>query len=209
MKKTLRRAAGLAAVLVLAGATTVTAQEGETAGAKATAGEQEAEVTVQLAPRNDSGIRGTARIYESEPEAEVGEEAEGEAHEEEYEHEEGEEHEEESHAHRVVVRLEGLEAGQTYPVHIHQGSCAAGGPVLMPLESVEAEPSGSGSATTTISARQLAEAMEKMEAGGEGEMEGEGHEHPTVFIQAHQPGGTPAACGDVPMDDDEGSGEGY
>lgn len=208
MLKTLRRAAGLAAVLALAGVTAVSAQEKETAKEKAAAGGQEAEVTVQLAPKNDSGVRGTARIYESEPEAEVEEEAEAEEHGEEYEHGEGEEHEE-SHAHRVVVELEGLEAGQTYPVHVHRGSCAEGGPVLIPLESVEAGASGSGSATTTISGRQLAEAMEKMESEGEGEMEGEGHEHPSVFIQAHQPGGTPAACGDVPMGDDEGSGEGY
>lgn len=203
MSTTLNRASRLITLLALAGVTAVSAQQ--EGPAETSHQEQEAEVTVELAPRNDSGIHGTARIYEPEPESEM---EEGEAHEEEYEHEEGYEQEEqgEMHAHSVVVELHGLASGQSYPVHVHRGSCAEGGPVLLPLESVAAGSEGAGSSTTTLTASDLAAAMEKAESEGE---DTEGHEHPSLFLQAHRPGGTPAACGDVPMGDDEGSGEGY
>lgn len=177
---------------VLAGAVAlaalVTADLGfATAGAQEEA-EDDAEVTVELAPRNDSGIHGTARIHDVE-EAEH-EEAEEEEHAEAHEHGE-------KHGHRVVVELRGLETGASYPVHVHRGSCAEGGPVLMPLEAVDAGPDGTGSSTTTITAAQMAEKAKEMEG-----------EHPPVYVQAHLPDGTPAACGDVPMEDEDTEGYG-
>lgn len=108
-----------------------------------------APTTVNLAAKNNSGITGTAALKT------MGDSV------------------------QVTVNLVGLKAGQTYPAHVHQGTCDAGGPVAAPLTSVAATADGTGSSTTTIAASAMA-------AGN------------TYFVQAHQPGGQPAACGDIP-----------
>lgn len=182
------------------------------ATAPASAQEQGDEAhTVELSPVGDSGVHGTATIHEMA--ADGGEMEEGQR--------EGME-EEEMHDHRVVLQLQGLEAGGTYPAHVHRGTCSEPGSVFLPLESVTAGEDGEGTSTTTVTAAQMAEKMEEMEMEGEmqgemqgemegemqGEMEGEMARHPSFLIMAHLPDGNPAACGDIPMEREEGDGEG-
>lgn len=81
----------------------------------------------------------------------------------------------------VTVELGGLTSGESYPVHIHQGTCQEGGGVAVGLNAVEAT-DGSGSSETSFAAGDLS-----MDA--------------SHFVQAHLPDGTPAACGDVPGHD--------
>jgi hypothetical protein len=47
---------------------------------------------------------------------------------------------------RVVV--DGLEPGTSHPAHIHAGSCEAQGPVIVPLNSLQADSNGHAEATT-------------------------------------------------------------
>lgn len=120
------------------------------AGAEAAgeaAGETDA-VQIALAPRNESGIEGTATIRRGADTV------------------------------HVSVSLTGLESGESYPAHVHEGSCQAGGGVAAGLTSVEAG-DGEGSSQTRIPA---------------GELDADGD----YFVQAHLPDGTPAACGNVP-----------
>ena len=79
----------------------------------------------------------------------------------------------------VTVTLHGGRAGRTYPVHIHMGDCAKPGKVLQPLKSVKVAKDRSGTSTTTVPSAKL-------------------QGQPALRIQAHQPTGTPAACGDIP-----------
>lgn len=127
-------------------------QAADTAGAMAsdTAHEEHAggAVDVALSPKNQSGIEGTARLHH---------------------------HADTVH---VTVRLTGLSSGESYPVHIHQGTCQEGGGVAVGLNAVDAT-DGSGSSETSFAAGDLS-----MDA--------------SHFVQAHLPDGTPAACGDVP-----------
>jgi CHRD domain len=78
----------------------------------------------------------------------------------------------------VTVELAGLEAGTEYPVHIHAGRCAAGGPVAVPLGRIAARPDGTGRLTTR--------------ADGSGLGAGE-----PAFVQVHGPGGGAVACADL------------
>lgn len=119
-------------------------QEADTARA----GEAGEAVDVTLAPRNESGVEGRARLHH---------------------------HGDTLH---VTVRLTGLESGNDYPVHIHQGTCAEGGGVAAGLTSVSAG-EGTGNSESSVPADELS-----MDA--------------SYFVQAHLPDGTPAACGDVP-----------
>lgn len=105
-------------------------------------------VQISLAPRNESGIEGTATIRRGADSV------------------------------RVSVSLMGLESGNSYPAHVHEGSCQEGGGVAAGLTSVEAQ-DGEGSSETRIPASELS-------ADG------------SYFVQAHLPDGTPAACGNVP-----------
>lgn len=156
--------------------------------------EMEKPLTVELSPVGESGVSGTAVIHSMAPEGH------GEMMEE---GEHGEMMREESmHDHEVEVMLQGLEAGETYPVHVHRGSCAEGGDVFHPLASVTAGDAGEGTSTTTVTAAEMSEKMAEMEMGME---EGEGmKQHPSFFVMAHLPDATPAACGDVPMKEGEG-----
>lgn len=79
---------------------------------------------------------------------------------------------------RVAVSLTGLTEGQSYPVHVHTGTCSAGGGVDQPLSSVTGQAGGTGSSTTTLAAPVFADTSH--------------------FVQAHGSGGTPVACGDLP-----------
>ena len=105
-------------------------------------------VQVALAPKNESGIQGSATIRHSADTV------------------------------HVTIRLSGLTAGNSYPAHLHEGTCQGGGGVAAGLTSVKAA-DGSGSSETRIPAADLS-----MDA--------------SYFVQAHLPDGTPAACGDLP-----------
>jgi hypothetical protein len=79
---------------------------------------------------------------------------------------------------RVGLSLTGLQAGQSYPAHIHAGSCEGGGPVRVALQAITAGEDGMGTSSTTVAADQL------------------GTDEPS-FIQVHHPDGRPAACGNM------------
>ena len=50
----------------------------------------------------------------------------------------------------VKVVVDGLEPGTAHPAHIHLGSCEAQGPVIVPLDALQADSSGHAEATTTV-----------------------------------------------------------
>ncbi len=110
---------------------------------------------VTLGPKNQSGIEGTATIRHMADTV------------------------------HVTVSLTGLTSGNSYPAHIHQGTCQEGGGVAAGLTAVEAA-DGSGSSETQVPASELS-----MDA--------------SHFLQAHLPDGTPAACGDFPSTGGSGS----
>ena len=79
----------------------------------------------------------------------------------------------------IQVTLQGLEEGETYPGHIHQGSCETGGPVVEQLETIEADGSNESVTTDNVS-------DEFLRAG--------------FFVQYHRQVGQtlpPVACGDI------------
>lgn len=82
-------------------------------------------VDVTLAPKNETGIDGEARLHH---------------------------HGDSVH---VSLRLAGLESGASYPAHIHRGSCQEGGGVAAGLTSVSAVDTTTGTSETTIAAGQL------------------------------------------------------
>jgi hypothetical protein len=79
----------------------------------------------------------------------------------------------------VMIDLEEAPPGTTLPAHIHQGSCAEGGPVAIQLEPVQVDAAGTGSSVTTVD-EPLSELVGRR-----------------LFVQVHQPGGAPLACADV------------
>jgi hypothetical protein len=79
---------------------------------------------------------------------------------------------------RIGLSLDGLQPGETYMAHIHEGSCEAGGPVRVPLESVTAGEDGMGTSSTVVPADQLGTDA-------------------ALFVQVHHPDGRPAACGNI------------
>lgn len=79
----------------------------------------------------------------------------------------------------VSLDIEGLAAGQTYPSHLHRGSCDDDMGVVAPLEDVTAVDE-TGQSTTTIGSSMLDPTAE------------------SLFIQVHGTDGAPIACGDVP-----------
>ncbi len=79
----------------------------------------------------------------------------------------------------VNVTLSGLTANASHPGPIHQGSCDAVGSVVVPLTSISADASGSGTMTVTAPI-----AADSAMAGG----------HIVVY---HDPGGTPIVCGAI------------
>lgn len=77
---------------------------------------------------------------------------------------------------RVRVQLQGVEAGTQYASHIHGGTCAQPGGVIVPLESV---PGAEGMVETSVAMSQLS---------GED----------ALLVQSHGSGGAPIACGAFP-----------
>jgi len=79
----------------------------------------------------------------------------------------------------VGIELAGAPAGEELPAHIHQGTCASGGPMVAPLSSIQVSDEGDASGTTTLDIGQIPE--------GE-----------STFVQVHAPDGQPVACADIP-----------
>jgi plastocyanin len=52
---------------------------------------------------------------------------------------------------QVQVQVSGLAPNSVHPEHIHAGTCAAGGPITIPLNDLTAGPDGKASSTTIIS----------------------------------------------------------
>lgn len=83
----------------------------------------------------------------------------------------------------LSLSLQGLQSGTAYSAHVHQGRCAAGGPVLVPFDTVEVGEGGAGSArleTDTVGIPADAE----------------------VFVQVHGQDGAAVACADLDGDSD-------
>ena len=118
-------------------------------------------VTVELSPKNDSGVSGEAHLVHGDSLLHVG------------------------------LTATGLEAGNEYPAHIHQGSCSGGGGVVAGVGPLAATSSGEAETNTGVPLTTLMEARK----------EGDG-EH-AFFLQIHLPDGTPAACGDVEHEKEE------
>lgn len=111
---------------------------------------QEAPDRVQLAAKNQSGISGTS-----------GWSVQGDSV-------------------RFTLRLKGVESGQKYPAHVHEGDCQSGGGVAVGLSPVAAG-EGGGQSQATVARSSFSSGQ-------------------TYFVQVHLPDGTPAACGDLPED---------
>jgi hypothetical protein len=79
---------------------------------------------------------------------------------------------------RAEVEGEGLEPGESYTAHVHEGRCADGGPVRLPLGRMTASTEGTGSLRTRVDA-------DRLPAGA------------TLFIQVHAADDTPVACADI------------
>lgn len=79
----------------------------------------------------------------------------------------------------VMVRLMGLEPNSTHPGHIHQGTCAAPGAVVAPLQDITADATGAGTMTTTVPL-----AADTVMMG----------QH---IVAYHGDGGTPVVCGEI------------
>ncbi len=78
----------------------------------------------------------------------------------------------------VMLDVSGLPGEGEFPAHVHEGTCAEGGPVAEPLSPVSATQDGSGTSTTTL-------ALDVLDWGQ------------PLFVQVHAEDGAPAACGDV------------
>lgn len=77
----------------------------------------------------------------------------------------------------IDVQVEGATADGTLPAHIHEGDCATGGGVLVPLNSVEVT-DGTGSSSTTLEAAQVPADQ-------------------AAYVQVHAADGQPVACGNL------------
>lgn len=137
-----------------------------------------ADRTVKLSEQNDSEVHGTAMVYEAGR-------AEGET----------------AAKHHVRLRLQGLERGETYRVHLHGGTCERGGQVITPLARIEAGETGRGEATAELPEKTAA--ATKAEAGA-GPKPTEAREHAALFLQARDADGRGVACGDVSLKKDGG-----
>lgn len=135
-----------------AGAGMDTAAAETMAGGEAPGGGHAMGTSVALAPRNESGIAGTAVLTPAAGDSLV-----------------------------VELSLSGLTAGQSYPAHVHHGTCSSPGSVAVGLESVAA------SAETGRSRTRLVDPRASDSAG-------------PYLVMAHLPDGTPAACGEIPTE---------
>lgn len=105
--------------------------------------------TATLTPLGDSGVNGEAVLMPMGAESEV------------------------------TVSLAGLAPGTSHPGHIHEGTCAAPGPVILPLSEITADGNGAGSMSVVAPI-----AADSALAG----------EH---IILYHGEGGTPIVCAEL------------
>lgn len=119
----------------------------ETAPVEEMETEPPGEVSVTLETLNESGVTGTA-VATHEGESVV-----------------------------VEVEVQGAPDVEELAAHIHEGDCASGGPVLVPLETVTVA-DGTGTSSTTLTADQVPAGQ-------------------AAYIQVHGPEGQPVACGDL------------
>jgi Cu/Zn superoxide dismutase len=124
----------------------------ETAATDAEAGDMMEGTSVALAPKNESGVAGTAVLTS----------AEGDSLD-------------------VALSLSGVKDGESYPAHVHEGSCQEPGGVVSGLTEVTADGT-TGTSTTRVPDPRAGDA-----AG-------------PFLVMAHLPDGTPAACGDIPTE---------
>lgn len=166
MRRSIRYIASVCAFVMLA---VLVSPSPAAAQEKTTDEEKRADRTVKLSEKNESGVKGTAALHPSE-----GEMAK----------------------HVVDVRLQGMEAGATYRLHLHGGTCARDGQVITPVASVEADTEGEAEATAELSVETLTPASSARAAEAEADPK---RRHPALFLQARSADGAAVACGDVPM----------
>lgn len=122
--------------------------------APAAAQEKQPDATVELSDEDGSSVHGTAVIRD------IGEGGDMDAH-------------------RVELRLDGLDPDASYTVHLHRAPCADGGSALLGQKGVQGDDREQGTGTATKAPDDA------------------GTENPGVVVRARLPGGTPAACGDA------------
>lgn len=108
--------------------------------------------SVAMAPKNESGLAGTAVLKPA-----AGDSLE------------------------VELSLSGLTDGESYPAHVHEGTCQKPGGVVAGLNNVAADGT-TGTSTTRMADPRASDA-----------------EGP-FLVMAHLPDGTPAVCGDIPTE---------
>lgn len=166
MRRSIRTIATVCASVLLAA---LVSPSPAAAQEKATDEKQRADRTVKLSEENESGVKGTAALHPPEGEREK---------------------------HLVDVRLKGLDAGETYRLHLHGGACARDGQVITPVAGVEADAEGKAEATAELSVETLTPVSSARAAEAEADPK---RRHPALFLQARSADGTAVACGDVPM----------
>lgn len=139
--------------------------------APAAAQEKQPDATVELSDEDGIGVHGTALIQD------VGEG-------------------DDMDAHRVELRLDGLDSDASYTVHLHRAPCADGGAALLGQKGVREDDRGQDAGTTTVSEKKDDENTTRTGKTTKSSDDA-GTEHPGVVVQARLPGGTPAACGDA------------
>ncbi|HSH44987.1 MAG TPA: CHRD domain-containing protein [Longimicrobiales bacterium] len=78
----------------------------------------------------------------------------------------------------LTLTVEGLEPDVAYPAHIHSGTCASGGPVVVGLGEITAQADGSGGVSRDVTADELVD-------------------EESLFVQVHASDGEAIACGDL------------
>ncbi len=79
---------------------------------------------------------------------------------------------------RLVVEAEGLESGSRYSANVHEGRCAEGGPVRLPMGHMTASPDGTGSVRMQVDDDRFPAERE-------------------FFIQIYAPDDRPVACANI------------
>lgn len=78
----------------------------------------------------------------------------------------------------ITLTVQGLQSGVEYSAHVHEGRCAAGGPVVLPLGDLNVTEEGEGRA-------RLRTGADRLPADDQ------------AFVQVHGSGGRPVACADL------------
>jgi hypothetical protein len=84
---------------------------------------------------------------------------------------------------QVMVRLMGSTANATHQGHIHSGTCASPGAVVVPLQSISVDAQGSGTSTSTVDV--------PIHTAANGQ-------HIVVYHEAGGSPGAPVVCGEIP-----------